>query len=52
MDKAAFEAAWAEGQALSQEQAITEALRIAAELDATETHAGSGPPISVPSSPA
>jgi non-specific serine/threonine protein kinase len=35
MDEAAFEAAWAEGQAMSQEQAIAEALGIAAELNAT-----------------
>lgn len=30
LDEAAFEAAWAEGQAMSQEQAIAEALRVAA----------------------
>ncbi|GIK40881.1 MAG: hypothetical protein BroJett011_47140 [Chloroflexota bacterium] len=36
MVEAAFEAAWAEGQVMSQEQAIAEALRLAAELNPTE----------------
>ncbi len=50
LDEAAFEAAWVEGQALSQEQAIAEALRVAAELNSTEAQAGPNQP--APSSPA
>jgi tetratricopeptide (TPR) repeat protein len=36
LPEAAFEAAWTEGQAMSQEQAIAEALRVAAELSYSE----------------
>jgi tetratricopeptide (TPR) repeat protein len=52
MDEAAFEAAWAAGQALSLEQASAEALRVAAELNPTEAQAGPNRPVSAPSSPA
>jgi tetratricopeptide (TPR) repeat protein len=48
MAEAAFEAAWTEGQALSQEQSIAEALRLAAEHHLTDAPAGS-PPVSAPS---
>jgi hypothetical protein len=36
MDEAAFETAWAEGRVMPLDQAIAEALRLAAELNATE----------------
>jgi hypothetical protein len=36
MDEAAFETAWAEGRVMPLDQAIAEALRVAAELNATE----------------
>jgi tetratricopeptide (TPR) repeat protein len=52
MAEAAFEAAWAEGRALGQEQAIAEALRLAAEFNSTEAQAGPSRPASAPSSPA
>jgi hypothetical protein len=42
--EAVFEAAWVEGQAMSQEQAMAEALRLAAELNVTEAQAGPNPP--------
>jgi hypothetical protein len=51
LDEAAFEAAWVEGQALSQEQTIAEALRVAAELTSTEAQAGPNRPASAPASP-
>ncbi len=50
MDEAAFEAAWAEGRAMSQEQAIAEALRVAAEFNSTEAQAGPNRPAPAPSS--
>jgi non-specific serine/threonine protein kinase len=50
LDEVAFEASWAEGQAMSQEQAIVEALRVAAELNSTEAQASPNHP--APCSPA
>jgi hypothetical protein len=49
MDEAAFEATWAEGQAMNQKQAMAEALRVAAELHLTGAQSGSTRP--TPSSP-
>jgi hypothetical protein len=36
MDKAVFETVWLAGQVMNQEQAIAEALHVAAELNPTE----------------
>jgi hypothetical protein len=39
MDEAAFETAWAEGRVMPLDQAIAEALRLAAEISATDAPA-------------